>query len=416
MAKTYVVNSNRSLNGEVVISGSKNCALCLIAASLLIKDKTILKDIPHIKDIEVFCEILNYLNVKTEFINNDLIIDSTSLKYKNLKIPQIKSFRASYYLIGALINRYKKLEIEHFGGCNFVNRPINFHLNFFSFFGIKYLEDESGYTFINEANDEDEYTLPYPSFGTTINAILFAISSHKSITIKNICTEIEVLHFIDFIKQMGGNIIYQNSTVYIEPSVLHGISFKNIPDRIESGSFLLMGATICDNLLIKNICPLHNKELLDLFSLLDINYDLGDDFVKIKKTKIDKSCFIETGIGNHISSDLQPLLTVFCLTIPKISVIKEKVYSARFTHIEPLRKMGACIFESNQNILINGIMSLTGQEIVATDLRMAASMVYAGLLAEGKTTIYQADYLERGYENFAKKLISLGADIIIYEN
>ena len=153
------------------------------------------------------------------------------------------------------------------------------------------------------------------------------------------------------------------------------------------------------SVLIKNICPLHNKELLDLFSLLDINYDLGDDFVKIKKTKIDKSCFIETGIGNHISSDLQPLLTVFCLTIPKISVIKEKVYSARFTHIKPLRKMGACIFESNQNILINGIMSLTGQEIVATDLRMAASMVYAGLLAEGKTTIDQADYLERGYEN-----------------
>ena len=215
------------------------------------------------------------------------------------------------------------------------------------------------------------------------------------------------------IKKMGGKLTLVDKTLYIERSVLHGIRFKNIPDRIETGTFLLMGPTICSYLKIKNINPLHNRDLLDLFSLLDIDYILGEDYVILRKTKINKSCLIET--GEKISSDLQPLLTVFCLAIPRISVIKEKVYSSRFTHVNPLKKMGGAIYESNQNILINGIMTLQGQELYATDLRMAASMVYACLLAEGKSVIHNMDYIDRGYENFVDKLNSLGADIKIYE-
>ena len=262
-------------------------------------------------------------------------------------------------------------------------------------------------------NDIEEYTLLYPSFGTTINGILFAVSSNKNIVLKNICLEVEILHFINMIKEMGGKLTLVDNNLYIEKSVLHGIKYKNIPDRIETGTFLLMGPTICSYLKIKNINPLHNRDLLDLFSLLDIDYILGEDYVILKKTKINKSCLIET--GNKISSDLQPLLTVFCLAIPRISVIKEKVYASRFTHIEPLKKMGGAIYESNQNILINGIMTLQGQELYATDLRMAASMVFACLLAEGKSIIHNMDYIDRGYENFLNKLNALGANIKAYE-
>lgn len=414
MAKTLVIKGNKHLKGEVDISGSKNCALCLIAGALLSPEPVTLINIPNIKDVEIFIKILNYLNVKTSFENSVLYIDSREMTYKTLDIDYVSKFRASYYLIGALINKYKHLEISHFGGCNFVSRPINYHLNLLKYFGVNY-RDENKYIFDLLEIKSGEYTLPYPSFGASVNGTLFALGSNKEIVIHNTTDDVEFVSFIDFLKSMGGNIVLENKTVYINPSILHGSSFTNIPDRIESGTFLLMGPVICDKLKINKINPLHNKTLLDLLSLLDIDYELGDDYVVLKKTDIKHSCFVETGLGDLLSSDLQPLLTVFCLNIPRISVIKEKVYSSRFTHVEPLKSMGGFVVESNQNILINGIMKLHGNELVATDLRMAASLVFAALCAEGESIIHHADYIDRGYENFYDKLKSLGADIKVYE-
>lgn len=415
MAKTYVINSNNLLEGEVDISGSKNCALCLIAACLLVDGITILHNIPRIKDIEMSIKVLNHLNVKTEFKNNVLIIDTTNITYNDLVLEEVKSFRASYYFIGALINRFKYLKISQSGGCNFTYRPINFHLDMFKYFGVEYFKNEEVYSFKYIGNENDEYSLPYPSFGATINSLLFACSINKNIVLKNLCTEIEVYHFVKMLKKMGMDILFDGGNAYIKKSTLKPIEFTNIPDRIETGTFLLMGPTICSKIKINKICPLHNKQILDLFSLLDIDYVLGDDYVILEKSKINKSCFIETGLGDYISSDLQPLLTVFCLNIPRISLIKEKVYLSRFTHIAPLKKMGAIISEANQNILINGITSLHGSEIICTDLRMSASMVYASLMCEGKSILHNVDYIERGYENFVEKLRKIGADIIVYE-
>ncbi len=415
MAKTLIIDGNRNLKGEVKISGSKNCALCLIAGALLCDEEVVLYDIPNIKDIVTFIKILNYLNVKTNFKDNVLSINAKDIKYRDLDIDDVGKFRASYYLIGALINRFKHLKISKFGGCSFTSRPINFHLNLLNHFGVNYTFDD-GYEFNLDEAKEGEFTLPYPSFGASINGVLFALASQQEITIRNVTPEVEFKHFIEFMKAIGGNIILNNNVVYIKKSKLHGTKFKNIPDRIESGTFLLMGPIICDYLKINNINPEHNKPLLDLFSLLDIDYELGDDCVIISKQEIKHSCFIETGLDEQISSDLQPLLTVFCLNIPRISLIKEKVYTSRFTHIEPLRNMGGFVVQSNQNILINGIMSLSGKEIIATDLRMAAAMVFACLCAEGQSIIHQCDYIDRGYETFTLKLNNLGADIKEYEN
>ena len=177
-----------------------------------------------------------------------------------------------------------------------------------------------------------------------------------------------------------------------------------------------MGPLICSKLKVNNIRPLDNKAIFDLLSSLDVEYELGDDYVVLHKSKITKSCIINTGINQSISSDLQPLLSVFCLNIPRISIIKEKVYKSRFTHIEPLKKMGGFILESNQNILINGIMTLIGQKIVCTDLRMTSAMIFASLCAEGESVLYHGEYLDRGYENLINKLRNLGADIKVYES
>lgn len=415
MSKTYVINPNGLLNGEVNISGSKNCALCLISASLLVKGITTLNNIPSIKDIEMYIKVLNYLNVKTSFENNSLIIDTRNLVYKDLILDEIKSFRASYYLIGSLLKEVSHLKINESGGCNFDKRPINYHLDMFNHFGVKYKKIDDIYLFDYIENNENEYVLKYPSFGATVNALLFTISLNKDITLKNLCTEIEIYHLVKMLKKMGVDILFDKGIAYIKKSSLHSVNYDNIPDRIETGTFLLMGATICSKLRINNICPLHNKSILDLFSLLDIDYILGDDYVILNKTDINKSCFIETGLEGNISSDLQPLLTVFCLNIPRISVIKEKVYNSRFTHIIPLKKMGASISEVNQNILINGIMNLEGKEIFCTDLRMGASMVYAAFMCKEKTILHNVDFIERGYENFVNKLRFLGACIDVYE-
>lgn len=416
MAKTLIIEGNKNLKGEVKISGSKNCALCLIAGALLCEDKVILHQIPDIKDIRIFVQILNYLNINTSFKDNTLIIDASTMKYKDLDIDEIGKFRASYYIVGALINKYKRIKIAHFGGCNFVNRPINFHINLFKNYGIECHDYQDYYLFEKEKNTAGDYTLPYPSFGASVNGILYAVTSNQEITLHNLTPDVEFKHFVELLKAMGGNITLIDNTAIIKPSTLHGCEFNNIPDRIESGTFLLMGPIVCDYLKIRNIIPLHNKPLLDLFSLLDIDYDLGDDYVILKKTNIQHSCFLQTGLDNQISSDLQPLLTVFCLNIPRISVIEEKVYASRFTHIEPLKNMGGFVVQSNQNILINGIMHLSGKEMTATDLRMSASLIFASLCADGTSVIHNADYIDRGYENFCEKLNNLGADIKVYED
>lgn len=172
-----------------------------------------------------------------------------------------------------------------------------------------------------------------------------------------------------------------------------------------------MGPVLCDYLKVNNICPYHNKGILDLLSLLDVKYELDNNSIILRKQEITKSVFVETDIKNQISSDLQPILSVFCLNIKRISVIKEGVYPSRFTHVEPLKKMGGFITLSNQNILINGIMDLYATDIEITDLRMGAALVFAALNAEGVSKISNLEYIERGYENFVDKLISIGADI-----
>ena len=416
MESNIVVTGRKLLSGEVKISGSKNCALCLIAGALLIEDEVIINNVPDIEDIRQFIKILNYLNVETNFENNILRINAKELEIKDLLTETITSFRASYYLLGALLNKVDYLKISKFGGCNFVKRPINYHRDLFRHFGISSLEKEEYYEFKRDEFKYDDYTLTYPSFGTSVNALLYAVSSNKEMRIHNLTNEIEFVHFVMFLVSMGANISLINDMAIVRPAKLQGGEFNNIPDRIETGTFMLMGPIICERLKINNICPIHNKSLLDLFSLLDIQYELGENYIILEKQDIKKSVFVETGFNEKISSDLQPLLSVFCLNIKRISVIKEVVYPSRFTHVEPLKEMGGFIAISNQNLLINGIMDLYGADTKITDLRMGAAMVFAALTAMGKSKLSNLKYIHRGYENFIYKLKQLGADIEGYED
>lgn len=416
MESNIVVTGKKLLSGEVNISGSKNCALCLIAGALLIEEEVKINNVPDIEDIRQFIKILNYLNVETNFENNVLRINAKNLEIKDLLTETITSFRASYYLLGALLNKVDNLKISKFGGCNFVKRPINYHRDLFRHFGIESLEKEEYYEFNRSEFKYDDYTLAYPSFGASVNALLYAVSANKEIRIHNLTSEIEFVQFVMFLVSMGANISLINDMAIIRPSKLHGGEFNNIPDRIETGTFMLMGPIICERIKINNICPIHNKSLLDLFSLLDIKYDIGENYIILEKQDIKKSVFVETGFNEKISSDLQPLLSVFCLNIKRISVIKEVVYPSRFTHVEPLKEMGGFIAISNQNLLINGIMDLYAADIKITDLRMGAAMVFAALTATGKSKLSNLKYVHRGYENFIYKLKQLGADIEEYEN
>ncbi len=407
---SLLINGNVDLSGEVQISGSKNAALCLIAGALAIQKKVILKNIPVLTDIYNFLEILNVLNVKCMFIDsNHLLIDSKNIEYHNLCLEEVNKFRASYYLIGALLPITKKLEINYPGGCNFSTRPIDIHLKMFQDYGANYLEKDH-LIFNFEKYTNSHIVLKNVSFGATVNAILMGLYAQEIITIENVSKEIEIDTLIEFLNKAGKKIYRKNNSIIIGKGTFHDLNFTNIPDRMEIGTFVFIAATLGK---IK-LHPVIREQIVYLENILqklDIIYYFIEDALVIEKSKVKKSLIVETGEYPLFPTDLQPILTAYLTTIKRIHVIKENIYDERFSHVEELKKLGAVIFKEKNTILINGIFSLHGNVVKAKDLRCAASILLCALNAQGTTKIEDAEILYRGYENIVLKLKALGADI-----
>ncbi len=413
--KKYIIKGNNYLQGEVEVSGSKNLVLPLLALSLLIKGKTIIHNVPRINDVNSFLSIFDYLNVKYKWINeHSLVIDSFDLIYKPLIIDEVKRIRASYYLIGALLPILKKIEISYPGGCDFESRPIDIHLKLFNDFGVEIVENDNLSFSFNDFKNE-EITLKGISFGASINAILMGIQCDKDVIINNISSECEIDCFIEIINKIGGNIIKEDNKIIIKKSNLYKeIEINNIPSRMEIGTFVLLGGAL-GKLRIKPIIRKHIPYLEELMKKSNMLYYFVDDTLVVEKTKKSNSIIIETGVFPAFPTDLQPILTSYLLSIPRIHIVRENIYKNRFSHVDELKKMGAMILKENNSLLINGIFMLNGNIVSVHDLRMGASLVLAALLARGETIIENADLIDRGYERFYEKLRSIGADIGVEE-
>ncbi|MCI5733377.1 MAG: UDP-N-acetylglucosamine 1-carboxyvinyltransferase [Tenericutes bacterium] len=408
------INGNKTLTGEIKISGSKNSAVALIPAAVLCDEEVTIANVPNISDIDALDDILNFLGAKV-YRNEDIIkIDSKNIT--NRKIPKeiATKLRASYYFMGAMLSKFKRVEIYFPGGCSIGARPINLHLKGFEAMGAKVEENNNLFTITADELKGAKINLEFASVGATLNLMLAAVKAKGTTIISNAAKEPHIVNVATFLNNMGAKITGAGtSEIKIEGvDYLHSCFHEVVPDYIETGTYMILASIIGDKLKISNIIPDHVESLISKLEDVGAIMEIGVDFITISRPKKLKATNIKTQVYPGFPTDLQqPMATLLTQANGK-SIINETIWENRFLNLKELNKMGATTdLLTNQKAVIIGPTKLTGKRIKATDLRGAASLLIAGLIASGTTVIENADYILRGYEDIVYKLTNVGADI-----
>ena len=412
------INGGKSLSGEIMIGGAKNSAVALIPAALLAEGKTVINNVPNITDRDALFNIVRALGVEVSMSGTVVNIDSSNIKNVEISEELSKKLRASYYFMGVLLAKYKHVEMYFPGGCNIGARPIDLHLKGFEALGAKITHDEKTHKYSLDAKNLKgaKIHLDFASVGATIN-IMFAATMAKGTTIiDNAAKETEIINIADFLNAMGADITGAGTSTITINGVekMHSASISVIPDRIEAGTYLILGALVGDNLTVCGVNPDHITAVLNKFKDMGINYRIDGNKITISKTDHIKPINITTLVYPGFPTDLGQPMSVLLTQAEGVSYFEETIWENRMQHVEYLNKMGASIeLKDNTHAVINGKTSLHGAEINATDLRGGAALVVAGLIADGQTIISNIDYILRGYENLIMKLKNVGADIQI---
>ena len=415
--KILQIEGNVPLLGSVEISGAKNSAVALIPAAILSKNKTTITNIPDITDIDVLCDILEFMHVKVQRASGSIVIDPSEME--NMVIPDELSnkLRASYYFMSSLLAKYKYVCINFPGGCNIGSRPIDQTLKVFRALGAEVKEEEYLFTIKAEELNGAEIDLDMPSVGATINAIIVASRAKGTTIIHNAAREPEIVDLADMLNKMGAKITGAGtSTVKIVGvEELDGCFHNVIPDRIEAGTYIILGALMGTYMSIENIIPEHLTALLDKMREMGVDIEINKDNIIVNAHDNLTAVNIETRGYPGFPTDLQqPMVTLLTQARGKSEVI-ENIYENRFMNTISLNKMGANISVKERCATILGPNKLHGEEVEATDLRGAASLLLAALKADGKTVIKNVEYLLRGYADIIEKLSNLGAKIELKE-
>lgn len=411
--KRIKIEGGKTLTGTVKISGAKNSVVALIPAAILCDEKVEIHNIPNISDIDALDEILRFIGAKIKKNNDTLIIDASDIN--NIEIPEniSKKLRASYYFMSALLGKYKKVDMYFPGGCNIGKRPIDQTLKAFRALGATVIEDNNKYSIRAEKLVGAEINLDMPSVGATVNAIYASVRAEGTTIINNAAREPEINNIVDFLNKMGAKIEGAGtSTIKIEGvNYLRSASIVSIPDRIEAGTYIIIGALLGNNLKIENIIPEHIKSLLEKLEEANVDFKVYNNYIIVNKSNDLKPITVETKGYPGFATDLQQPLTALLTQCDGVSYLTETIYENRFKNVKYLNKMGANITINDRTIKIEGKTLLHGCEVTATDLRAGACMVIAGLIAEGTTTINEINHVLRGYENIIQKLTLVGAKI-----
>lgn len=413
MKERLCIKGGNVLQGEVNIGGAKNSIVALMPASIITKSIVKLENIKPIDDTYTLIKILNKLNVKVLYDDKDcLYIDARKVKNIKLDIDEVMQMRASYYFMGALLALYNKVSVVGPGGCNFGERPIDLHLYAFNKLGIDYSCEGCLYKFKKNKVREKEIVFEKKSVGATINAILASCKLKGKTIIKNCSLEPEVDDLISFLNKCGCKIERINEDIkIIGVNELHGCEYKAMFDRIEAGTFMIIGGVLGNNLRINNI---------DVDSLGNVIHVLKQIGVKIIEKE---KCLIVSKVNAYNSvnvvvepypgfpTDLQQPLSVLLSLCEGISKIKETIYPARLSHIDSLNKMNANIKIEDDLIVVNGNREFIGADVSGKDLRGGISLVIAALIAKGESKIEGVKYIKRGYSDLVYKLKNIGADI-----
>lgn len=417
----YLVQKSEPLIGEVEISGSKNAVLPIMAAAILTDEACELSEVPALRDVDVMCKLLRSLGseVSEEYNNNKINITTKQIITEEAPYELVKKMRGSILAMGPLLARTGKARIARPGGCAIGARPIELHLKGFQALGAKIVESH-GYV---EASAEklvgNNIYFDFPSVGATENVMMAAVLAEGVTILENVAEEPEIVDLANFLNRMGAKIKGAGTdTIKIEGvTSLHGAKHSIIPDRIETGTFMIAAAITRGNVLIKNVVPDHVKPIIAKLKESGVVIDITDEGMLVRGDVHPlTSTDIKTLPYPGFPTDMQSQFMAFLATVKGSSNVIETVFENRFMHVGELNRMGANIKTEGNCAIVQGERGLQGAQVISTDLRAGAALVLAGLTAEGTTEISEIYHVERGYEKFIEKFRGLGATIIRVED
>jgi UDP-N-acetylglucosamine 1-carboxyvinyltransferase len=410
-----IIEGGYPLSGNIKISGAKNSAVALIPASILCDGKVTINNVPNITDRYALSEILEYLGAKVSINKEMMEIDCSDISNKEIPENIAKKLRASYYFMGALLGKYKKVAIYFPGGCSIGSRPINLHLKGFEALGATVKEENNKYLIEAKELIGTNIYLDIASVGATINIMLVAVLAKGTTIIGNAAKEPEIVNVATFLNNMGAKVIGAGTSEIkiIGVDKLNSCYHEVIPDRIEAGTYMIAASLIGEEVKIENVIPEHVEALVSKLKEIGVDIEVGDDYFIIKKPSKFNSVNIKTLGYPGFPTDLQQPITTLLTQCEGLSMVEETIYENRFQNIPYLNKMGANIKIKGNIAYIKGSSLLYGKEVEATDLRAGACLIIAGLIAKGKTIIKNVNHILRGYEGIVDKLSNLGAKIKI---
>ena len=417
--KKIIIEGNRPLTGEVTISGAKNSAVALIPAAILADSPVILEGVPDIQDVHLLIEILEIMGAKIHFSQNILEIDPRGIVSVPMPSGKINSLRASYYFMGALLGKFGEAVVGLPGGCYLGPRPIDLHVKGFEALGAS-VNNEHGAMYLRtdqEGLKGNRIFMDVVSVGATINVMLAAIKAKGQTVIENAAREPEIIDVATLLNNMGAKVRGAGTDVIRIEGVdkLHGCRHFMIPDRIEAGTYLALAAAAGNGVKIKNVIYEHLESFIAKLQEMGVNMTIREDEIEVFPSKELKAVNVMTYPYPGFATDLQQPLTPLLLMTKGTAEITDTIYAKRVNHVPELARMGADISVEGNLIITNGPNKLHGTEVVASDLRAGACLVIAGLMAEGTTTIYNVEYILRGYDHIIEKLTALGAEIQMVE-
>lgn len=408
------ISGGKPLEGTVQISGAKNSAVALIPATILAETSVIIDNLPDISDVRIFSKLLREIGAEVKLNKDELFVDPSQMKSIPLPNGDVKKLRASYYLMGALLGRFKKAVVGLPGGCNLGPRPIDQHIKGFEALGAKVSNEQGAIVLEAQELVGARIYLDIASVGATINIMLAAVRAKGQTIIENAAKEPEIIDVATLLSSMGAKIKGAGTDVIRIEGVdyLSGCRHTIIPDRIETGTYMIAAAATKGRVVVDNVIPKHMESLSSKLREMGVQVDELDDQILIDaRSAMLQSVDVKTLVYPGFPTDLQQPMTTLLTQASGNSIVTDTIYSARFKHVDELRRMGADIKVEGRSAIINGVGLLQGTKVTASDLRAGAALVIAGLIAEGMTEIYGVEHIDRGYEHLIDKFIGLGAQI-----
>ncbi len=410
----YVIKGGNPLVGEVKIGGAKNAALAILAAAIMTDETVYIDNLPDVRDINVLLQAIEGIGAVVERIDRHTVkINGSMIRDVNIEYEYIKKIRASYYLLGALLGKYKKAEVALPGGCNIGSRPIDQHIKGFRALGAE-VRIEHG-LIITEAEEltGNHVYLDVVTVGATINIMMVAALAKGNTIIENAAKEPHVVDVANFLNSMGANIKGAGTDVIRIKGVekLHKTEYSIIPDQIEAGTFMFAAAATKGDVTVKNVIPKHLEATTAKLLEIGCEVEEFDDAVRVVASKPLQHTHVKTLPYPGYPTDMQPQIAVTLGLSQGTSIVTESIFENRFKYVDELARMGGDIKVEGNTAIINGVSKYTGARVSAPDLRAGAALVIAGLAAEGITVVDDIVYIQRGYECFEEKLRALGAQI-----